>query len=383
MKRKSLLFIIGALLICSVFLLTGYIIHNNKEDNNSSKYDSISKEKNTSFDLKLVKSLYTESDENLLYAPLSTAYTLSMLSSGAKGNVLKEINYVLNNYDLTKKDNVEGHYASVQGLWINDIYKSEVKSNFVNALKINYESNVLYDSFENSIAINKWLYDNTYKVINVYDNPVIKTDVMNVINANFFSPNWKYKFDEKLFEEDKFYLKDGTSINAQYFKSEEVMLDADNFTGFAKEYENGFTFYGLFPKTNVEDVISSFTLDKLNGSLTNKKAIIRIPRFDYLDYVENITDGLTQMGLEKSLTAEGKYSLIGKNIFVSSFNELNLIDFRPEGTMSPNEISNNENVINFEKSFIFVVKENNKDNIYFMGIVNKPVEIINEENIEE
>lgn len=383
MKRKSLLFIIGALLICSVFLLTGYIIHNNKEDNNSSKYDSISKEKNTSFDLKLVKSLYTESDENLLYAPLSTAYTLSMLSSGAKGNVLKEINYVLNNYDLTKKDNVEGHYASVQGLWINDIYKSEVKSNFVNALKINYESNVLYDSFENSIAINKWLYDNTYKVINVYDNPVIKTDVMNVINANFFSPNWKYKFDEKLFEEDKFYLKDGTSINAQYFKSEEVMLDADNFTGFAKEYENGFTFYGLFPKTNVEDVISSFTLDKLNGSLTNKKAIIRIPRFDYLDYVENITDGLTQMGLEKGLTAEGKYSLIGKNIFVSSFNELNLIDFRPEGTMSPNEISNNENVINFEKSFIFIVKENNKDNIYFMGIVNKPVEIINEENIEE
>lgn len=383
MKRKSLLFIIGALLICSVFLLTGYIIHNNKEDNNSSKYDSISKEKNTSFDLKLVKSLYTESDENLLYAPLSTAYTLSMLSSGAKGNVLKEINYVLNNYDLTKKDNVEGHYASVQGLWINDIYKSEVKSNFVNALKINYESNVLYDSFENSIAINKWLYDNTYKVINVYDNPVIKTDVMNVINANFFSPNWKYKFDEKLFEEDKFYLKDGTSINAQYFKSEEVMLDADNFTGFAKEYENGFTFYGLFPKTNVEDVISSFTLDKLNGSLTNKKAIIRIPRFDYLDYVENITDGLTQMGLEKGLTAEGKYSLIGKNIFVSSFNELNLIDFRPEGTMSPNEISNNENVINFEKSFIFIVKENNKDNIYFMGIVNKPVEIMNEENIEE
>lgn len=383
MKRKSLLFIIGALLICSVFLLTGYIIHNNKEDNNSSKYDSISKEKNTSFDLKLVKSLYTESDENLLYAPLSTAYTLSMLSSGAKGNVLKEINYVLNNYDLTKKDNIEGHYASVQGLWINDIYKSEVKSNFVNALKINYESNVLYDSFENSIAINNWLYDNTYKVINVYDNPVIKTDVMNVINANFFSPNWKYKFDEKLFEENKFYLKDGTSINAQYFKSEEVMLDADNFTGFAKEYENGFTFYGLFPKTNVEDVISSFTLDKLNGSLTNKKAIIRIPRFDYLDYVENITDGLTQMGLEKSLTAEGKYSLIGKNIFVSSFNELNLIDFRPEGTMSPNEISNNENVINFEKSFIFVVKENNKDNIYFMGIVNKPVEIINEENIEE
>ena len=383
MKRKSLLFIIGALLICSVFLLTGYIIHNNKEDNNSSKYDSISKEKNTSFDLKLVKSLYTESDENLLYAPLSTAYTLSMLSSGAKGNVLKEINYVLNNYDLTKKDNVEGHYASAQGLWINDIYKSEVKSNFVNALKINYESNVLYDSFENSIAINKWLYDNTYKVINVYDNPVIKTDVMNVINANFFSPNWKYKFDEKLFEEDKFYLKDGTSINAQYFKSEEVMLDADNFTGFAKEYENGFTFYGLFPKTNVEDVISSFTLDKLNVSLTNKKAIIRIPRFDYLDYVENITDGLTQMGLEKSLTAEGKYSLIGKNIFVSSFNELNLIDFRPEGTMSPNEISNNENVINFEKSFIFIVKENNKDNIYFMGIVNKPVEIMNEENIEE
>jgi hypothetical protein len=32
MKRKEMLFIIGALLICSIFLLTGYVVHNKKGD---------------------------------------------------------------------------------------------------------------------------------------------------------------------------------------------------------------------------------------------------------------------------------------------------------------------------------------------------------------
>lgn len=46
MKRKEMLFIIGALLICSIFLLTGYIIHNKKESNSK---PNISLNKNNNF----------------------------------------------------------------------------------------------------------------------------------------------------------------------------------------------------------------------------------------------------------------------------------------------------------------------------------------------
>ena len=47
MKRKEMLFIIGALLICSIFLLTGYIVHNKKE---SGTKPNISLNKNNNFD---------------------------------------------------------------------------------------------------------------------------------------------------------------------------------------------------------------------------------------------------------------------------------------------------------------------------------------------
>jgi isopenicillin N synthase-like dioxygenase len=49
MKRKEMLFIIGALLICSIFLLTGYIVHNKKE---SGTKPNISLNKNNKFDYK-------------------------------------------------------------------------------------------------------------------------------------------------------------------------------------------------------------------------------------------------------------------------------------------------------------------------------------------
>ena len=69
MKRKEMLFIIGALLICSIFLLTGYIVHNKK---GSGTKPNISLNKNNKFDYKFIKQI--EGNDNTLVSPLSMAY---------------------------------------------------------------------------------------------------------------------------------------------------------------------------------------------------------------------------------------------------------------------------------------------------------------------
>ena len=106
MKRKEMLFIIGALLICSIFLLTGYIVHNKK---GSGTKPNISLNKNNKFDYKFIKEI--EGNDNTLVSPLSMAYLLSMIQSGAKGNTLNELNIALDNYDLQPMENIDSNIS--------------------------------------------------------------------------------------------------------------------------------------------------------------------------------------------------------------------------------------------------------------------------------
>ena len=119
MKRKEMLFIIGALLICSIFLLTGYIVHNKKE---SGTKPNISLNKNNNFDYKFIKQI--EGNDNTLVSPLSMAYLLSMIQSGAKGNTLNELNIALDNYDLLPMENIDSKISMANSMWINNKYKN-------------------------------------------------------------------------------------------------------------------------------------------------------------------------------------------------------------------------------------------------------------------
>ena len=58
------------------------------------------------FDYKFIKQI--EGNDNTLVSPLSMAYLLSMIQSGAKGNTLNELNIALDNYDLQPMENIDG-----------------------------------------------------------------------------------------------------------------------------------------------------------------------------------------------------------------------------------------------------------------------------------
>ena len=193
MKRKEMLFIIGALLICSIFLLTGYIVHNKKE---SGTKPNISLNKNNKFDYKFIKQI--EGNDNTLVSPLSMAYLLSMIQSGAKGNTLNELNIALDNYDLQPMENIDSKISMANSMWINNKYKNDINNTFATALKINYHSEVLYDEFINADNINKWVSEKTYNMINELfpSDSVNSVDtIMALVNAIGIYFKWDEEFD--------------------------------------------------------------------------------------------------------------------------------------------------------------------------------------------
>ena len=381
MKRKEMLFIIGALLICSIFLLTGYIVHNKKE---SGTKPNISLNKNNKFDYKFIKQI--ESNDNTLVSPLSMAYLLSMIQSGAKGSTLNELNIALDNYDLQPMENIDSKISMANSMWINNKYKNDINNTFATALKINYHSEVLYDEFINADNINKWVSEKTYNMINELfpSDSVNSVDtIMALVNAIGINFKWDEEFDC-----NKTLMGNFLDKNVYMMNSNEKYLESDYYTGFIKDYEklsdnSQYEFIGLLPKKDIQDVINNLSNDVIKNSITESKAHIQIPRFKYEYNVNNVKGILESLGIKDMFNKEkANFGGIAEDIYVSSIVQKTYIDFMESGTKAAASSGGafdiksaaEEKEVIFNKPFVYLIRKKGSNNIYFIGVVNSPIE---------
>lgn len=381
MKRKEMLFIIGALLICSIFLLTGYIVHNKK---GSGTKPNISLNKNNKFDYKFIKQI--EGNDNTLVSPLSMAYLLSMIQSGAKGNTLNELNIALDNYDLQPMENIDSKISMANSMWINNKYKNDINNTFATALKINYHSEVLYDEFINADNINKWVSEKTYNMINeLFSSDSVNSvdTIMAVVNAIGINFKWDEEFDC-----NKTLMGNFLDKNVYMMNSNEKYLESDYYTGFIKDYEklsdnSQYEFIGLLPKKDIQDVINNISNDVIKNSITESEAHIQIPRFKYEYNVNNVKGILESLGIKDMFNKEkANFGGIAEDIYVSSIVQKTYIDFMESGTKAAAasggafDITSaaEEKEVIFNKPFVYLIRKKGSNNIYFIGIVNTPIE---------
>lgn len=381
MKRKEMLFIIGALLICSIFLLTGYIVHNKK---GSGTKPNISLNKNNKFDYKFIKQI--ESNDNTLVSPLSMAYLLSMIQSGAKGSTLNELNIALDNYDLQPMENIDSKISMANSMWINNKYKNDINNTFATALKINYHSEVLYDEFINADNINKWVSEKTYNMINELfpSDSVNSVDtIMALVNAIGINFKWDEEFDC-----NKTLMGNFLDKNVYMMSSNEKYIESDYYTGFIKDYEklsdnSQYEFIGLLPKKDIQDVINNLSNDVIKKSITESEANIQIPRFKYEYNVNNLKSILESLGIKDMFNKEkANFGGIAEDIYVSSIVQKTYIDFMESGTKAAASSGGafdiksaaEEKEVIFNKPFVYLIRKKESNNIYFIGTVNSPIE---------
>lgn len=380
MKRKEMLFIIGALLICSIFLLTGYIVHNKKE---SGTKPNISLNKNNKFDYKFIKQI--ESNDNTLVSPLSMAYLLSMIQSGAKGSTLNELNIALDNYDLQPMENIDSKISMANSMWINNRYKNDINNTFATALKINYHSEVLYDEFINADNINKWVSEKTYNMINELfpsDSVNSADTIMALVNAIGINFKWDEEFDC-----NKTLMGNFLDKNVYMMNSNEKYLESDYYTGFIKDYEklsdnSQYEFIGLLPKKDIQYVINNISNDVIKNSITESEAHIQIPRFKYEYNVNNVKGILESLGIKDMFDKEkANFGGIAEDIYVSSIVQKTYIDFMESGTKAAASSGGafdiksaaEEKEVIFNKPFVYLIRKKGSNNIYFIGTVNSPI----------
>ena len=200
MKKKRII-IIGLIVIILLAVGAYYLlIFNGKGSNNKKEKainNTVKKSKYTlagnsleDFDLFFMQ---LENDKvNKIYSPLSIKYALAMLNEGAKGETRKQIENIIGDYDAKKYIN-SSNLSLANAIFIKNDFKDNVKSDYINTLKNNYNAEVVYDDFTTPDKVNSWVSEKTLKLINNLVSDISKYKFI-LINALAIDMDWNEKF---------------------------------------------------------------------------------------------------------------------------------------------------------------------------------------------
>lgn len=406
------LLIILMVLIAIIVLFTLFVKNSEKPRGNANNTNKVEYEikarsdynmDKTDFALKFLKMENNKS--NMIYSPLSIKYALNMLKDGANGNTQKQIDNLIGNEKVTKYENIGKTLSLANSVFIRDTFSNNVKENYKDLLLNNYNAELKYDPFENAKEVNNWIEKQTLGQIKnmLKDNTVSNPDCkMILINALAIDMEWADSFSEEDTHGRSFYLENGEEVKAtmmnQKNESEDVSYYVDNnITALSmnlEEYDNvQMECVVIMPDSNLHDYINSFSLDNLDKINKNfKKASdtkagldISIPRFSY-DYDLSLKDDLIDLGVKDafdSSLADFSNMTDKSEFYVSEALHKANIDFSEKGVkaaaatviyMTEGMALEEEKPIeiNINKPFMYIIRDKETNEIWFVGTVYKP-----------
>lgn len=398
MKKK----LIYTLILVVLFVGFFGVYYFNKDKNYKQEHFDESVDDN--FTSNIIKKSFKK--ENYLISPYSIEVALNMLKSGAQGDTQKEIDKVVNTRNLNIKNN---NVKIANALFIKSMYSSVVESKFINLLKNNYNSELLYDEFKNPDVINGWVSKSTNGMIEKILDNIDPSFVLGLANAVAIDVKWKNPFECDDTISKKFIKSNGIRMNVemmhQSYSSDAKYLIDDELKGIILPYKENLEFIAILPNDNLENYIKKLDInileEKINTKFekvnSKKRLDLLLPRFSYNYNIKDFKNILISMGIklifdsEKAnfnsiITKENINKLGIDNIYVSDAIHKTYIDLNEEGAKAAAVtyfgvraegvmINDYEEVkIEFNKPFIYMIRDTESKEVLFFGTVYEPNE---------
>ena len=344
---------------------------------------------------------------NIIYSPLSIKYALNLLNEGANGKTKEEIDNIIGDLKLTKYKNIDKVMSLANSVWIREQYKDGVLDSYNKAVEDKYNAEIKYDEFESAKNINRWISDKTFGIINdFFTDERIKDDeelFMILVNALAIDMEWDSNFSTNN-TANGIFDKDGSNLNVAFMKKSNVFEDGisykidDDVTVLAmdlKEYDGvQLEFDAIMPNEEALDEfitnIDSQKIDKYLSNLTKASETeddvnVKVPKFDF-DYSIMLKQELMAMGMKEAFGYSADFSKItgDDSLYVNDAIHKADIEFSEEGIraaavttfmleskamMAENEVIN----VNIDKPFLFVIRDKETGEVWFVGSVYNPV----------
>lgn len=404
MKKKQISIII-TLMIISIIILTLIffrIIYSNLEEPNLDNSST-----NSSFDYSLIKETNKNKSSNYLISPYSIKTVLSIIKDGADNSSLKELNDVMGNFRRANiiSKNVIG---DANLLLINKEYKDEINKNYVNKIEKNYDAEIKYSNITPN-NINKWVDNKTNHMIPTLVDSVNPETIMAIINAISMKASWDSEFDCKNTHISEFNTIDGSIINTIMMVSNDAQyIEDDTAKGIIKKYKTyknddhkkvNLEFVAIMPNDGIDSYIENFNNEEFRNLLStkdkykNEDVSLKLPRFKYNYNFNNLMNVLINMGIksifnEKTADLSKMTESNSKDLYIGSIKQKSYIEVNEKGTKASaatiatvDKYAANVPIdIEFDKPFIYIIKQSNSDDILFFGVVYTPTLANNETN---
>ena len=413
MKKKGLIFLS---IIILILLILGIIMLNKhkKEQKEPSEKHFVLRADN--YNLNLIKTVNQNKLDNYLISPYSIEVALSLLKTGANDNTLKEIDALIGNReinDITIKD----HIGIANAAFIKEEYKKYVLDSYLNNLKNNYHSEILYDEFKTPKLINTWVHEKTNGMIDKILDEINEDFVLGLANALAVDVEWSSPFECQLTKEEEFTKADGEKYNVEmmhklleysgykYLKDKDATGVIIPYKSYNKETgkedfdsENHLDFVAILPNNDINSYISNLDNDKLNKLLSTGKEVsnefekdLSLPRFKYDYELTDFKEILISLGIKDAFDKDlADFTNIMprneeiRNLYVGEAIHKTHIDLNEKGTKAAavtyfgmyksSGIAKEKEKVNivFNKPFIYMIIDHKTDELLFFGTVYEP-----------
>jgi len=336
-------------------------------------------------------------DDSAVISPVSLLYALGMLTNGADGETLAQLektiglpadslNAFMKDYAAKLAEN-EGNVNLANSMWINEKYNLSYEQEFLAALEEYYKAEGFSGVFDDALCdkLNKWVSDNTYGMIDKLLDEINPDASTYLVNALALDLEWKVKYTDTY--DEKFTREDGTEEDCKMLHgTESVFLHDADTVGFIKDYKDGFKFVALLPDEGIsmEDYLKSLTGEKIAGLLGSKieycDVYTRMPEFEGRSTLK-LKEPLEEMGaVDMFSPANADFGRMSDgNLYVSSVVQKTYIKVYKDGTKAaaatyidtmPTAVLSEEHAVYLDRPFVYMILDPYESLPLFIGVVN-------------
>ena len=291
--------------------------------------------------------------EGGLVSPLSVVAALTMAVIGAEGDTLAQMEAALGCSRDELLSFFSSYIASLEGdalklafsVWLNETALS-VNDRFLQTNADYLGADVYAAPFDSRTLedINRWVKQNTDRMIDKILDSLDAQTVMCLINALAFDAEWETKYEKSQIGVGGFTDIGGNwSETTVMHSTEGLYLDTDDAIGFIKYYEGrDYAFVALLPKEEGADALYDLvrgldgaSLSSLLSSAENRTVRATMPAFER-DSTFQLNQVLTQMGMtdafDPALANFSGMGTAGGNLYLSDVLHKTYIEVSATGT---------------------------------------------------
>lgn len=284
------------------------------------------------FSYETASKFLTDTDENMLYSPVSLYYALALATVGAEETTQKELLSILkieseeeliqecgNLYRTLHEDNKMNKLWIGNSLWLDhNVNNQEInyQQDYMDIAMKDFYASLFSVDFSDPLtgaAMGRWIAEQTNDNLSYEQKPSTE-QLMSIINTIYFFSEWDKAFDESNTKEDVFRTATGKKIPFDFMNKEthNGFSVGDGYTRADLHLKGNSKMVFILPekKVDIEKLISK--PDKMREIFTEGEeyfgeVIWQVPKFTNHDNLQ-LVEGLKALGVEEAFQMGADFS---------------------------------------------------------------------------